>query len=463
LGWLFDPARDLHPGWKARAVDAVRCVVLAYREFRLNFCWERAASLAFATVISLLPLAVLFLSLLAVFFKEEEIQRFFREKILEYFATENLRPEVERWIQNLSQGLFDLGVGTNFLAILGLIAAALALLLTSERVFCRIWKVKSNRSYLQKFIAFWVILTTSPLLVGVSFYVDSLSRTSDSTIHRWMQAHAFLKTIYGLLLPLVVSCSAFTLLYIMLPNTRVRLRPAIVGGCIAGLLWEALKGGFFLYYERAKELENFYGKLGTVPIFLFFVYLSWLIILAGGELSYAAQNRSALVREYRQRDQAQAGRGISPAFLGLFYLEQLLSAYYSGARAPTAESVARALDAAAEDLDPVLSSLVQQGVIVECGSESGTYVPARDPASCPLRPILAALLSLQSREDDLLMDAAPSASLPGVGRVAAAAAGSRSAGLHTRARSAFLDVFDPLTLADLGAAASALNDRKADA
>jgi len=343
-----------------------------------------------------------------------------------------LRTFVNTWVERyVSSAIFRADLTNNLVAIVTLIIASLALLVSTERVFNRIWKVPGTRSYLQKFVTFWMILTTSPLLGAATFLVDRYTREG-TPIDFYMKRFGILDFVYGFLVPLTTSCLAFTFANLFLPKSRVRWIPAMAGGCFSGVLWLVLKSNFYFYTQRAIEMQSFYGSLAIVPIFLVFVYLTWLVILAGGELSYTVQHYCRLVRA--QIVHGRASR-FSPPFLALFVLDRILEAYSSGAPIPAIDSVADELDLETEELGPVVNCLVDQGVLVECADEPLRWTLMRDPASVPLDEVIERLLALEFREEDP--------------QDRPTAANDVFAGLHTAAREAYLAVFEGRRLSDL--------------
>ena len=147
-----------------------RLLFLAVRGFRRDFCFERAATLAFATVISLIPLAVVFLSFAVQFGAGDMVMESAREHLIPLVA-EDFKEDLAEWLQNqISKDAFAKGlVGlVGLIALVSLIFAALGVFVTAERNFNRIWKAQGTRTYLQRLNTFWVVLTTSPFMITAS-------------------------------------------------------------------------------------------------------------------------------------------------------------------------------------------------------------------------------------------------------------------------------------------------------
>ncbi|MBE7926585.1 MULTISPECIES: virulence factor BrkB family protein [Pseudomonadaceae] len=162
-----------------------------------------------------------------------------------------------------------------------LMATALMMMLTIEKAFNLIWRVRQPRRGMSSFLLYWAILSLGPLLLGAGFamstYIASLSLLSGP--YALLGAGTLLKAM-----PLLLSVAAFTLIYAAVPNTRVPLRHALVGGLFTSVLFEAAKQGFGLYVSYFPSYQLIYGAFAAVPLFLLWIYLSWIIVLFGAEL-----------------------------------------------------------------------------------------------------------------------------------------------------------------------------------
>jgi membrane protein len=162
-----------------------------------------------------------------------------------------------------------------------LVVTAFLMLVTIEKAFNTIWRVRQPRRGVSSFLLYWAILSLGPLLLGAGFavstYITSLSLLSGP------DALIGAKTLLGFM-PLLFSVAAFTLIYAAVPNARVPLGHALTGGAFTALLFEAAKALFGLYVSFFPGYQLIYGAFATVPLFLLWIYLSWLIVLFGAEL-----------------------------------------------------------------------------------------------------------------------------------------------------------------------------------
>ena len=235
-----------------------------------------AAALAFTTVLALVPAAAVTLSMLSIFPVFEEWSR-----ELENFVYRNFVPAAGDVIQSqLEEFIGQTGRLTAF-GLLFLLVSALLLLFTIEETLNKIWRVRDSRTIIQRILSYWAVLTLAPLLMGAS-----LSLTS------YLVSTAFgngdvaqLRTVFLAVLPFLFVVLAFVLLYMAVPNTPIKFRDALIGGVAAGLLFEITKRGFTWYISNFHSYEVIYGALSSIPIFLIWVYLSWLVVLIGAEVT----------------------------------------------------------------------------------------------------------------------------------------------------------------------------------
>lgn len=240
---------------------------------------QYVAALTYTTLLSLVPLMTVMLALFSVFPASDRMAQ-----QVEDFLFQNFVPAageaVQQHLRNFSQKAGKLtGVGFAFL-----ILVALMLMSNIDKAFNTIWHVRRRRSPVAKFTVYWAILSLGPILiafsVGVTSYLVSIPLFSDG--ETVMQ----LRTRLLGLMPVLISAVAFTLLYSLVPNRSVPLRHALGGGALAALLFELAKRGFALYITAFPTYETIYGALAAVPIFLIWIYLSWLVTLLGAEFTY---------------------------------------------------------------------------------------------------------------------------------------------------------------------------------
>jgi len=349
------------------------------RRFRSDGCLRTATQLSYASLLAIVPILAIFLGLMSAFpaFERLRVQA-------QVYLFQNLVPnagvEVSDQIATFVENARSVtGIGT-----LALVVTAVLLLSTINGAFNAIWRVTEPRPLAVRLMAYWMILTVGPLLLGAS-----LSLTSYGVVNAAME-HG--ERAFGLtrLLPYLLATGGFTLLYVAVPARPVALHHAFAGGLTAGLLFELLKNGFGLYLRQFPSYEAIYGALAAVPIFLVWMYLSWAIVLFGAEVAAAAPEWR-LVGRLRQ-----GSRGAGPRLaLALALLYRLRNASRSGTLQKES-ALTRGLPADLDQLSGVLHALKQHGF---AGRSGRHWFLARDLTAASLQDLLVALdLALEPGE-----------------------------------------------------------------
>ena len=423
-------------GFSAWLLRPARLFYHVGREFHYRLCFERAASVTFATILSLIPLAVLFFSFSEFIGQSGFILKYVKESLIPLVAPKRLHGEIGLWLEQVPKARFGEVFDKNvkqalvaFIALGTLVVAALGVVLTAERNFNRIWRTRSRRSYLQKFTVFWVILTISPLVLVVSTQIDKGLVPTD-----FLQRLPILAVIYEYLVPFLLGGLGFTVLYLFLPSADVQLRSALLGGALAALLWMTSKEAFVYYLSNAHDI---YGKLGIVPLFLVWVYVSWLVILFGCVFVYVHQNRQLFSYLGRKLHRVSA---VPLSFVGVYIVERLARAFGGEGSRPGPAKLAQELGVRLERVEEAAGFLSEGGLLVETANPTG-YALLRAPGETTLREVI----ELLPQEDypGELVDLARKAT-----RAGAADLVSGSLQSFQVAREAYLAAFGQSTLAE---------------
>lgn len=364
-----------------------RILYLSLWKFNRDFCFDQAASLAFATILSLIPFAVLFFSFVGLLGGGKHIIHFVEDKILPAVVPE-FHAQVMDWLQRyISPTVFKAGPAglINLAALVGLVFGALNILITAERVFNHIWRVKGTRHYLQKVTAFWVVLTSSPFVILASMWIGNVLVPPGGAVESFLRRHWLVRSLYGLCAPILVETTCFALIYLYLPSARVRMRNAVIAGLWAAALWELSKKGFYVYVSGAGQVTNFYRQLATVPLFFLWLFLTWIIILWGGQLNYALQNTKALILE---RAKGVNVHRFSQASLGLFLLFHIYERFLEGRSAPELQALADEVGVSQDDFADIAYFLVEQNILVEDARCPGRFSLAWHPSRILLDQVI---------------------------------------------------------------------------
>ncbi len=276
---------------EARTVDAtpgggrwrmgLRFPLLVLSRFLTHGGLERAGALAYTTLLSLVPLLTVVFAILTAFPVGERMNEMVQDFIFQNFIPA-AGEVVHRYLLEFSEKASHLS-GVGFVALL---LVAVLLVHSIDNTLNAIWEVRRKRTWLNKFLVYWAVISLGPLLVGASLaatsYLVSLPAVSEVTA-----AGLGKRLLEGL--PVFMSAMAFGLIYWLVPNRPVKGWHALVGGVFAAILFEWSKRAFAWYLTTFPTYEVIYGALAAVPIFLIWLYLSWLVVLLGAEVTYALE------------------------------------------------------------------------------------------------------------------------------------------------------------------------------
>lgn len=323
---------------------------------------QLASSLTFTTLLSLVPLVTIALTLISAY----PVFASLAEHV-QSFVLQNLLPEVggkmiSRYVEQFSERAGQLTVfGTAFLAI-----TAFTLMLTIERAFNSIWRVRRPRPTAQRIIMYWAVLTLGPILIGASLSITSYLVSISLGVARQIP---FAAEILLRIVPVALTILAFSLMYFIVPNRQMRARDALVGGIAAGLLFELMKRGFALYVTKVPTYAMVYGAFASIPIFLLWIYLSWLVIVLGASIAAAAPDYAHL--------RAAGRRPVGGLFADALAVLRSLARAQQCAQTRSLGQIAVAADLPRDESEALLERLAGAGWAVK--SSGGLWALACDP------------------------------------------------------------------------------------
>lgn len=237
-----------------------------------------AASLTYTTLLSLVPIVTIALTVFSAFPVFSELMAQLKVFLLTTLVPQSAGKIITVYMQQFSEKAARLTmVGIAFLGV-----TAYLLLHTIELAFNTIWRVRKPRPLLQRFAISWAVLTVGPLLMGASLaltsYLVGLS-------FGWGTHLPAIGVTVLKLAQVMLAVAAFSMLYLLVPYRYVPVSHAVAGGVLAGALFEAMKLGFTFYITQFPTYKLVYGAFAAVPIFLLWIYLSWLVVLAGAEIT----------------------------------------------------------------------------------------------------------------------------------------------------------------------------------
>lgn len=340
--------------------------------------FDLAGSLTFTTVLAIVPLLAVALALFTAFpqFHEfsDALQAFLANSLMPPVVSENVMTYLNDFAQQASRLT---AIGGSFLVI-----TVLLLILSVDKALNEIWRVTKPRSVGQRLLVYWALLTLGPLMTGASLWATALvARESFGVISQI----PYLLEMTLKVSPFVVSAAGFAALFIIVPNARVAPRDAVAGGLLVAALLEVMKTGFAFYVSQISTYTMIYGAFAALPVFLIWVYLSWLSILFG---AIVAANLPYL-RHVRIRGSAQPGDRLQDALATLSLLDRSRSQKTPGLRV---RDISETLQLTEDQAASILAALQDLGLIAAAQiRQREHWVLVCDPGSTSLTPLLAQL------------------------------------------------------------------------
>jgi membrane protein len=244
-----------------------------WQQFCEDGCWAKSASLAYVTLLSIVPLFAVSFSVLAAFPAFKELGAKIQDVV---FA--NLVAESAETVQYYLQIFISQTSQLSVLGMFFLLLTAVILVFSMEQTFNSIWHVKLNRKGMTAFLLYWAVITLIPIVIAtilwMAIYFTSLPFMSGPSV-------IFIENVLTFCSHYVATFLALMLLYVALPNCKVPLKSAAIAAIVATILFEIARKGFVLYVTHIATYKIIYGAVAAVPIFLLWLYVSWLVLLFG--------------------------------------------------------------------------------------------------------------------------------------------------------------------------------------
>lgn len=379
--WLFEPPESIigRPLWKLTRI--LRYPYALIRDITRGDLTLRAMSLVYTTLLSIVPIIALSFSVLKGLGYHREL-----EPLLYSF----LEPLGDRGYELTEQimGFVD-NVRGGVLGSLGLIFLLYYLISTVEKVeesFNFVWRVEKPRSFGRRFSEYLSVMVVGPAIIvaALGLIATLASTTFMQTVSQYQPFDTILLVLSAITPYLLVS-GVFTFMYGFVPNTKVRVRAALIGGVSAGAAWAFSGMVFARFAAGSTNTMVIYAGFAIVIVALIWLYVSWLVLLLGAQLAFYVQNPQYL----------RPGRGVitlnsslrERVALSIMYL--IVNDYRTAQHRWTTNLIAEHLDLPGAALTPIVDALERHKLLL--AAEDDTWVPARDPNSIALTDVLDAI------------------------------------------------------------------------
>jgi membrane protein len=379
--------------FKAWLVYLLKLIYATVKGFTENELTLRAMSLVYTTLLSIVPLLAFSVSILKAFG--------IVDNQLEPFLINFMEPLGEKGVEITGQIIgFIENINFGVLGIIGLVMliyTSISLIMKIEDSLNHIWKVRKGRSLVRRFSDYITILLIGPVLMFAAIGLTA-SFESNAIVQKVLaiQPLGTLVLLSAKLIPYLFVFLVFTFIYAVIPNTKVKIKSAFIGGAIAGIAWQTTGWVFAFSVAKSTKYAAIYSSLAVLILFMIWLYINWLILLIGAQIAYCHQNLKTLDLG-RTIFQLSSKVKEKMAFLVMYLIG---CNFYHNEEKWTFDSLVNYLGLPQESVDTTLSELKDKNLILEVGDDPTFYLPAKDIEVITLAEIIDAART--NRETPLL-------------------------------------------------------------
>jgi membrane protein len=361
-----------------------RVIISSCDRFYWDNGFSKAASLAYSTLLSMVPVMALAFSILGSFVASSEsgIRDFISRILRQFTPSTHVADTVVEYLTNFSQIISSL----NELAAVFLVITSILLLNSIEYALNEIWQVFELRTIPHRIARFCAIILIAPVLAISGYYTTSHFRL-EPLLHDMGYTGTF-DSLYNTLFPFLVDYVAFFLLYYLVPKAPVKFSSATFGAFLAAILFGLAKQAFAFYVVQFSSYAAIYGTLAAVPIFLIWLYLAWIIVLLGAESCYQAQY---LPRTGKLWKRSVLSLGDGKMLLAMQALVIIARSFQDGSKMPGDLEIAEKLGCSSVVLKPALDLLEGAKILVRGDNREMPLTLLRSPDKITLTQIKTAL------------------------------------------------------------------------
>lgn len=365
---VWEPDISTFPRWKAVLWFALRMGHAISRDIAQGMITLRAMSLVYTTLLSLVPMLAVSFSVLKGFGVHNQIEPF-----LLFYTVPLGEPGIEistriiEFVDNMKVGV----LGSLGLAML--LYTVISLIQKIETAFNYTWHVTQPRPLIQRFSNYLSVIMIGPVLIFSAIGISASMMSTSAVQHLmtiqplgWMVEHA------QRLLPYTLVLCAFTAIYVVVPNTKVRFASALVGAAVAALLWEGMGHAFASFVANSTKYTAIYSAFAVLIFFIIWIYLSWMILLIGASIAFYHQHPEKMPLGQRAFRLTNEGREQT----ALMIMRLIGQRYYHKQPAWTLAALNDHIKLPMDTIEEVLNTLVQSRLLAQTSEEPLTYLPA---------------------------------------------------------------------------------------
>ena len=377
--WALDLAE--FPSWQAHIIRMLRILEATSRDISSGMTTLRAMSLVYTTLLSLVPLLAVSFSVLKGFGVHNQIEPMLLT-VLTPLGDKGveLTHQIIGFVDNIKVGVLG-AIGLGFL-----LYTVISLIQKIEKAFNATWRIGDVRSISQRFSNYLSVVMVGPVLVFSAMGITAAISNSPITI-TLSEIEPFGTTLHliGKLLPYLLVIAAFTFIYALIPNTKVKIRSAFAGAIIAGILWEITSWLFANFIANSVNYTAIYSGFAILMVFMIWLYLSWLILLIGATIAYYHQHPEQAAFQHKSTLTAQQQTELS--ILTMLQIGR----HFSQQKTPwDLEELSQKVGATEEQIDNVITILLKNQLVTYGGENCEQLLPQRPLEQITIKDILDA-------------------------------------------------------------------------
>lgn len=375
-------------------IRQLQILLLAFKKYKEDKVQLHASALTYYTLLSIVPVAAMIFGVAKGFgfesFLHDELSKNFenQKEILNWTMT-----FADKFLENAKGGLiFGVGFIMLFWSVMKMFGSI-------ESSFNSIWHVKKGRSYVRKFTDYISMMILAPVLIILAGSITVFLSTRVNEISQQIHIIGFFRPVIFILIkliPYVIIWLALSMLYIIMPNTKVHWRSAAVAGLVAGIMFQLVQWWYIYFQLKISKAGFIYGSFAALPLFLIWLQLSWIIVLIGAEISYANQNVKNYVFKADTLDLSINDKKL----LSLLIAHRVVGRFARSEAPETAADLAAHLNIPLSVVKELTAKMVSCHILAESGnfeSDTFAFMPASDIHNTTIQSVI---LNLEERHGD---------------------------------------------------------------
>lgn len=369
----------------------LRILIVSVKGFNEDNLLLRASSLTFYSLLSIVPVIALLFGIAKGFSLENEL----RDRILEQDGN---NAEVWQRVVEFSDSLLNNtkgGVVAGFGVVI-LLWSVMKLMMNIELSFNDIWQLTKGRSWIRKFTDYFSLILIAPILFILSSSFTIYLKAQFEELAVSFEILGFFGPIVNFLFqltPYLLIWIAFTILYMIMPNTKVKFSSALIAGIVAGTSFQLFEWAYITFQVGMTRYNAIYGSFAALPLLLIWLQTSWLIVLMGAEIAFANQN----IEHFEREQEAHQLNFKSMKLINIFVVQQVLKSYNAGEKPLSLSQIADAAKIPVRITQKAITQLLDAGLLAEVSvgaKEEQTYLPQKNIAQLSINNIYQAVESI---------------------------------------------------------------------